>query len=61
MPRSVAAMMSSSVMSRSPGSSEMFGMRWNCTAFHDSAKEQPCERLLPVRCAIRCACSRVVW
>ena len=28
----------------SPGSSETFGMRWNCTLDHDSANEQPCER-----------------
>ena len=38
-------------MSRSPGSSEMFGMRWNCTPFHDSANEQPCDRLTPVSCS----------
>ena len=29
----------------------MFGMRWNCTASHDSANEQPCERFTPVRCS----------
>ena len=53
--------MSSSETSCSPGSSETFGMRWNCTAFHDSANEQPCERVTPVSFWMRAACSRVVW
>ena len=43
MPRSVAAMMSLSVVSFSPGRSETFGMRWNCTQSHESAYEQPCD------------------
>ena len=48
MPRSVAAMMSFMEMFCSPGISEMFGMRWNCTESHESANEQPCDLLTPV-------------
>src|SRR6185312_3414134 len=61
MPLSVAAMMSLSVVSFSEGRSDTFGIRWNCTSFHESAYEQPCECLTPVSGATHDACSRVVW
>src|SRR6478609_3623387 len=47
-PRSVAAMMSSRLCSLSPGSSDVFGIRWNWTLSHESANEHPCDRLTPV-------------
>jgi hypothetical protein len=45
--------------------SDTLGMRWNCTLDHESAYEQPCDR---VGCFCwsyhhlsQLACSRVVW
>src|SRR5262245_56718466 len=60
-PRSVDDTMSLSVVSLSDGSSETFGMRWNCTESHESAYEQPCDRFVPVSDETHAACSRVVW
>src|SRR4051812_2667950 len=60
-PRSVAEMMSLSVVSLSDGRSETFGIRWNCTESQESAYEQPCDRFVPVSGDTHAACSRVVW
>ena len=40
---------------------ELDVMRWNCTLDHESANEQPCDRVTPVSLAIHADCSRVVW
>ena len=65
MPRSVAAMRSSNERSSAPGSSETFGMRWNCTLDQLSAYEQPWDRVGRFCCSYhqssQIACSRVVW
>src|SRR5437763_15024529 len=61
MPRSVAAMMSLSVVSLSDGKSETFGIRGNWTESQESAYEQPCDRFVPVSEDTQAACSRVVW